>query len=117
MLNNVLLEKNTHMSSCYMHDDDLSHGSLYYSILHMRIKVWGLIESVKKGGFLLIMGIETTQKGQLWTCMGALVIVIIHLQLKLWLVSEVLASKPHVPEKIFDVKTKHLCLKQSENLK
>ena len=39
MLNNVLLEKNTHMSSCYMHDDDLSHGSLYYSILHMRIKV------------------------------------------------------------------------------
>ena len=35
-------------------------------------KVWGLIKSVKKGGLLLILGTETTPKGQVWTCLGAL---------------------------------------------
>ena len=31
--------------------------------------MWGLIKSVKKGGLLLILGIETTHKGQVWTCL------------------------------------------------
>ena len=59
-------------ASCYGHGHNASSGSLYHSILYTRIKVWGLIKSVKKGGLLLILGIETTLKGQVWTCMGAL---------------------------------------------
>ena len=58
---------------------------LYRSILYM-YKLWGLNESVKKGGLLLILlnesvkkvGLrlillnESVKKGQVWTCMGAL---------------------------------------------
>ena len=56
-------------ASCYRHNHNLSCGSLYPSILYTRIKVVGLI---KKGGLLLILGIETTHKGQVWTFLATL---------------------------------------------
>ena len=34
--------------------------------------MWGLIDSVQKGKLLLILGTETTVKGQGWTCFGSL---------------------------------------------
>ena len=33
--------------------------------------MWGLTKSVNKGGLLLILRTETTDRGQVWTCKGA----------------------------------------------
>ena len=61
---------NAHKHKSYMHDNNLSRVSLYCSFRHIRIRVWGLIENLKKGCLLLILGIGTTLKGHVWTCLG-----------------------------------------------
>ena len=47
-------------------------GSLYCSFLHMGIRVWGLIENLKRRALLVILGIEITLKSQVCTYLGTL---------------------------------------------
>mgnify|MGYP006889380848 CR=1 FL=1 len=47
-------------------------ASLHLHGKSLKMSKKGVIDSVKKGGLLLILGIETTHKGQVWTCLGVL---------------------------------------------